>query len=246
MINNKIFVLLFITWLLILMIMPIISFASERSKFSNFPHLPEPMIFDLVLPLGAKKNEYEFNTLFRYDFENDAVLMGPEFEYAYADGYGIEFELPTENAAVEAYKVALQGTFNFLNTSKFIHGWQYIGEYFKHTKEFGNDLLYIFGYQFNENWSTLNMTGFRFTDVRSEGHAEGLVNSNLFYSFSKGLVVGLEVNWEFRPNRSDTALVMPQLHIQVAEHAKIQFGFGIKRVNNKNFSHAASRIIFGF
>lgn len=134
-----------VAWLLLLMMVSGTSFASERTKFSNSPRLPEPMVFDLVLPLGAKKNEYEFNTLFQYDFKNDAVLMNPEFEYAYGHGYGVEVELPTENAVVEAYKFALQGTFNFLNTSKFIHGWQYIGEYLKHTKEYENDLLYIFG-----------------------------------------------------------------------------------------------------
>ena len=48
------------------------------------------------------------------------------------------------NTAVEAYKLALQGTFSFLNTSNFIHGWQYYGEYIKHTKEIENNLFYIF------------------------------------------------------------------------------------------------------
>lgn len=90
------------------------------------------------------------------------------------------------------------------------------------------------------------MTGFRLTDVRSEGHAEGLVNGNLFYTFSKNLILGLGINWESRPNRPDVALAIPQLHIQLAKHAKIQFGFGMKRADNETFPHAASRIIFGF
>ncbi len=220
--------------------------ASKRSKFSNSPRLPEPMVFDLVLPLGAKKNEFEFNTLLQYDAEHKAVLMNPEFEYAYTDGYGIEFELPMENTTVEAYKVALQGTFNFLNTNKFIHGWQYYGEYYRHSKELENNLLYIAGYQFNEKWSTLNMAGIRFTDVQSEGHVEELVNSTLFYSYSSNLIAGLEVNWESRPNLPDIALVMPQLHVQIAKHTKIQIGFGMKRADHETFPHAATRIIFGF
>ncbi len=90
---------------------------------NNTPRLPEPMVFDLVLPLGASKNEFEVNTLFQYDFANDSVELNPEFEYAYADGYGIELELPMKNTAIDAYKLALQGTFNFLNNRKFIHGW---------------------------------------------------------------------------------------------------------------------------
>ncbi|SER82914.1 hypothetical protein SAMN05421690_10931 [Nitrosomonas sp. Nm51] len=228
------------------MVVPNIVDASGRSKFHNSPRLPEPMVFDLVLPLGAKKNEFELNTLFQYDSEHKAALINPEFEYAYTDGYGIEFELPTENLSVDAYKLALQGTFNFLNTNKFIHGWQYYGEYHRHNKELENNLLYIAGYQFNEKWDTLNMVGIRFTDVQSEGHVEELVNSSLFYSYSSNLIMGLEVNWESRPNRPDITLVMPQLHVQVAKHAKIQAGFGMKQVGRETFPHVATRIIFGF
>lgn len=228
---------------LILVIIPSVCYSGS---FKRGPRLPEPMVFDLVLPLGANRNEYEFNMLSQYNFSDKAAEINPEFEYAYADGYGIEVEFPTRNADLEAYKLALQGTFNFLSTKKFIHGWQYIGEYHKHDRAVESDLLYLFGYQFNENWSKLNMTGFRFTDARSRGHAEGLLNSNLFYTISKELILGMEVNWESRPNLPDIALVMPQVHVQVAAHAKIQFGFGMKRADKENFPHAATRIIFGF
>lgn len=235
-----------LTYLLLLLIVPSVVDASGRSKFSNSPRLPEPMVFDLVLPLGAKKNEFEFNTLYQYDADHKASLMNPEFEYAYTDGYGIEFELPTEDFTIDAYKLALQGTFNFLNTNKFIHGWQYYGEYYRDSKELENNLLYIAGYQFNEKWNMLNMAGFRFTDVRSEGHIEELVNGSLFYTYSSDLIMGLEVNWESRPNRPDITLVMPQLHIQIAKHTKIQIGLGMKQANHETFPHAATRVIFGF
>jgi hypothetical protein len=225
----------------LLLLIPSLSNASGKG-----PRLPEPMVFDLVLPLGAKRNEYEFNALTQYNFEEDAVELNPEFEYAYADGYGIEVEFPMENSNLEAYKLALQGTFSFLTNRKFIHGWQYIGEYHKHDKAFENDLLYLFGYEFNEKWSMLNMTGFRTTDARARGRYEGLVNANLFYTFSKNLIVGLEINWEKRPHEPDITLLMPQFHVQLAKHAKIQFGFGMKRSHHENFPHAASRIIFGF
>lgn len=214
-----------LAWFLFLIVLPSISY---RGSFRKAPRLPEPMVFDLVLPLGASRNEYEFNSLGQYNFGEDAAKINPEFEYAYADGYGIEVEFPTRNAELVAYKLALQGTFNFLNTEKFIHGWQYIGEYHKHEKAIENNLLYLFGYQFNENWSMLNMVGFRFTDARSRGNAEGLLNSNLFYTISKDVILGLEVNYEARPDLPDITLVMPQIHLQVAAHAKIQFGFGME------------------
>ncbi len=232
-----------LAWFLFLFLLPSVSYSGS---FKKSPRLPEPMVFDLVLPLGASRNEYEFNSLGQYNFEEHAAKINPEFEYAYADGYGIEFEFPMTNSELDAYKMALQGTFNFLNTEKFIHGWQYIGEYHKHSKAIENDLLYIFGYQFNENWSTLNMAGFRFTDARSRGRAEGLFNGNLFYTVSKDLILGLEVNYEARPGHPDIALIMPQVHLHIAAHAKIQFGFGMMRSHHENFPHAATRIILGF
>ncbi|MDT3777291.1 hypothetical protein PJI16_06940 [Nitrospira sp. MA-1] len=253
-------------WFLLLMTISNIIHASERGTYSDSPRLPEPMVFDLVLPLGAHKNEYEFNALSQYNFKDDAMRFNPEFEYAFADGYGIEFELPMQNGVVKAYKLGLQGTFDFLRNSRFIHGWQYIGEYHRHLAQFEdasgefegdpgefkggggfeNDLLYVFGYQFNRHWSMLNMTGLRLTDIGSHGHLEGLVNGNLIYSFSKKFHMGLEMNWESRPKRPDLLLVMPQLHVRLAKHAKIQFGFGMERTEHQNFSVAAARVIFGF
>jgi len=228
-----------------LIIFPLPGSASETNPFRNSPiNLPEPMIFDLALPLGSTKNDYEFNTLFQYDFEHDDVVMNPEFEYAFAHGYGIELELPMKNTAVEAYKVALQGTFDFFHTEKFIHGWQWYGEYIKHTKEFENNLFYVFGYEFNDKWSTLNMTGLRLTDMSAHGHTEKLINANLFYSFTTNLIAGVEVNWESRPHRPDAAIVMPQLHVKVTKYAKIQFGFGMKKIGDEYFPHAASRLIY--
>ncbi len=231
--------------LLMTVLLPIPSFASGANPFRNAPiDLPEPMIFDLALPLGSNRNDYEFNTLVQYDFEGNAVKMNPEFEYAFAHGYSIELELPMENTSVEAYKFALQGTFDFLHSRKFIHGWQYYGEYIKHSKEFENNLFYVSGYEFNEKWSMLNMLGLRLTDLSAHGHTEKLVNSNLFYSFSSNLIAGVEVNWESRPNRPDTTLVMPQMHVKLTKQAKIQFGFGMKRMGDEHFPHAAMRVIY--
>src|SRR5690606_30372111 len=123
--------------ILFLLMVSTIAPASERETFSDSPRLPEPMVFDLALPLGVKKYDYEFNalTLFQYNFEDDAVEWNPELEYAYADGYSFEVELPMKNTSVDAFKISLQGTFTVLRNNQFIHGWQYIGEYFRHRKE---------------------------------------------------------------------------------------------------------------
>ena len=253
-------------WFLLVMTISNMSYASEGGTFSASPGLLEPMVFDLVLPMRSHKHDYEFNTLFQYNFKDDAFRANPEFEYAFADGYGIEFELPTQDGVVKGYKLGLQGTFHFLQNGSFIHGWQYIGEYHRHRVqfddaggefehdpgefrdggEFENDLLYLFGYRMNTYWSMLNMMGLRLTDLGSHGHLEGLVNSNLTYSFSKTFHMGIEMNWESRPKRPDLLLVMPQLHVRLVNHAKIQFGFGMERTEHQHFPVAAARVIFGF
>ncbi|MBP6367679.1 MAG: hypothetical protein KBA82_08910 [Nitrosomonas sp.] len=115
-----------------------LSHADNSGSSRQDSRLPEPMVFDLVCPLGATRNEHELNTLFQYDQKHQSLSFdaNSEFEYAYRDGYGIEFELPTHRTIVEAYKVSLQDTFDFLNTRHFIHGWQYIGEYHRKGKEY--------------------------------------------------------------------------------------------------------------
>ncbi|PSJ15780.1 hypothetical protein [Nitrosomonas supralitoralis] len=217
-----------------------------KGELRKGPNIPEPMVFDLVLPLGSDRGKYELNTLFQYNEKNKTLETNPEFEYGYAKGHGIEFELPTENSSIQAYKVSLQGTFNLFLTQHFIHGWQYIYQYNKQSKAHENSVLYIFGYQFNEKLSTLNMGGFRITDISSNGAVEGLMNANLFYGFSKKLLLGLEINWEVRTNLSDSILAMPQIHHLLAKHVELQFGMGMLNMNHHYSPHVVTRIVFDF
>ncbi len=105
------------------MFLLVIVFNTNQAMSHHGPRLPEPMVFDLVLPLGAKQHEYGLNALAQYNFADNVVEHNPEIEYVFTDGYAIELELPMENTAVKEFKVALQGTFNFFHSNKFIHGW---------------------------------------------------------------------------------------------------------------------------
>lgn len=102
----------------------------EGSLSSIRPRIPEPLVFDLIRPLGAEKGELEVNSLFRIAPSDQPrrLQWAPEVEYAFAEGYGIEFELPLENAGVASYKGAIQGTLPGPWKRRFIHGWQAIGE----------------------------------------------------------------------------------------------------------------------
>jgi hypothetical protein len=233
---------------------PTIGNSSESDSSSTYPHIPEPMVYDLVRPLGASKGELETNTLLQYDFVHDRVEPSPEVEYAFLDGYAIEFEVDTFipvgsgtfTPVITGYRPSLQGTFSYPKSHHFVHGWQYTGEYYTGEKRYSNTALYLFGYQFNEHWSTLNMAGMRHTEFDSKGYFAGLLNSTLFYSLSSKLVMGLEVNWEYKPTLPDRTLIMPQAHVRLTKHLNLQFGVGMKRAIHRNFLHSAMRLIFLF
>lgn len=74
--------------------------------------IPEPLNFDLVRGLGAKKGELEINTLAQFPFQNfssTGIDWAPEIEYALLDGFAIELEIPMNNGEFEAFKAAMQG-----------------------------------------------------------------------------------------------------------------------------------------
>jgi hypothetical protein len=88
---------------------------------SERPHIPEPMVFDLVRPLGVRQGEFEINALAGHAFTNGETAWAPELEYAVRDGLAIEFERPFENLSIAEYKLAAQGTLGTLAGQRFIH-----------------------------------------------------------------------------------------------------------------------------
>jgi hypothetical protein len=126
------------------------AFGEENIRLRPRIKRHEPMVFDLVRPLGAAKGELEINTLLDYSPRTGLLEWSPEIEYAYAKGYTIELELPVENTTLNQYKVTLQGTFGRLYSGKMIHGWQAIGRRIIDEKVYGADILYLNHYKFSE------------------------------------------------------------------------------------------------
>jgi hypothetical protein len=58
---------------------------------SAMPHVPEPLLFDLVRPLGEH-------------VDSSIVEWAPEIEYAFADGYAVELEFPFVDSDLVEYK----------------------------------------------------------------------------------------------------------------------------------------------
>src|SRR5690606_33047962 len=71
------------------------------------PHIPEPLAFDLVRGLGARKGELEVNVLLEVPV-GGVPHWAPEVEWALADGAALELELPIRGTELEAIKFASQ------------------------------------------------------------------------------------------------------------------------------------------
>lgn len=193
--------------------------------------IPEPLLFDLVRPLGAKKGELEVNTLALKPLKGGAMEWAPEIEYAFADNYAIELELPFENLSLTNYKFAFQGTLSNPLMVDMVQGWQLIGEKNRSTGKYSADGLYINGYRISQAWSTLNMFGIRRTVLGSDGKTIALMNNNLFYDYSQNITYGIEINNEINKEGQWGYSLTPQIHLDLSHHINLQTGLGFSRLN---------------
>lgn len=206
--------------------------------------IPEPMIFDLVRELGARKGELEINVLAEFPLNNASsrhIEWAPEIEYAIWDNFAVEFELPIEDDTLEALKAALQYTFGKSKSGNFIHGTQFMVEKIRSTDKWDLSLLYIPAYRFDATWSVLAMIGIR-QQVGSDSQNKTttfLLNATVFAEISERTTLGLEFNnsdpGNFDEEEELELLAMPQVHLEFSEHWSLQTGigceFGASKVN---------------
>jgi len=200
------------------------------AKADAFPDIPEPMVFDMVRSMGARRGELEANVLALSPLsgQEHAIEWAPEIEYAVADGFALEFELPFEGKRLAELKMGAQATFGRLDQGRIVHGVQFLGIYERESKRASQALLYMLGRRHNERLSTMTMVGVG--DVRlgqSESDAGLLVNHSTFYDLGKDRVAGLEVN--YKSNRDGGVALIPQFHAPLADKVNVQFGAGVDR-----------------
>lgn len=214
----------------------------EGTLASGAPRIPEPMVYDLVRPLGAVKGELEINSLFIRPFgRGHALEWAPEIEYTFARGYGIELEIPLEGVRRESWKAAIQGTFGLTNRGKTIHGWQALSERWSHERRGKVDLLYLTGTRWHNRWSTFTMLGPRLETENSRRGAGLVWNQSVFYHQSKKLNLGLESNWASRAAGGAYWMAVPQLTWRRSRY-NIQLGAGSRIAEKRVKPVAAWRI----
>lgn len=218
--------------------------------------VPEPIMFDLVRGLGAKKGELEINTLIDIPLNNGgsrAVEWAPEIEYAVIDGLAIEIEFPFEDEHLEAFKVALQYTLGQSKSNKFIHGLQFISEIYRFESIAEWSLLYVPAYKFNNTWSLLGLFGVMYESGSDAAERNNtiLLNTTLFASINENFVLGLEINntdptLQRRDDNEMEFLVLPQCQYEWADGFELQIGFGPRFVENDTDFSGVLRVIKTF
>jgi hypothetical protein len=204
--------------------------------------IPEPMVYDLVRPLGAPKGELEINSLFLRPLSRGQSLQwAPEIEYTFAQGHGIEFEVPAEGGSIESFKLAVQGTVFALGREKTIWGWQVLAERWGHEKRWKGDFLLLNGVRWSSRWSTFSMLGPR--RERASAHtASALVwNQSVFHHTARTFSVGVESNLASRGASGGAWLVTPQVTWRRSRY-NFQAGAGMRQSEQRRRPLLAWRI----
>ncbi len=211
----------------------------NRNSLLSFP---EPLVYDLVRGLDSAAGELELNVLsvVSHSPRGAAIDYAPEIEWAFADGHAVELELPFAGGHLEAWKVALQGTLGLSDTGDKAHGWQVIGE-LTPSGDYGLvALTWIGSLRLSTRDSIVSIFGGR----AELGHGDpiflALANLSWFHAVSQQVTVGLEGNLAARAGHAEWRL-MPQVHIQVNHHFRLQWGLGAVGVNGIPYAAGAFR-----
>jgi hypothetical protein len=233
------------------------------------PRIPEPMVFDLVRPLGARRGEAEVNVLglvplrrragrvdnapgslglLRRSPDPRRIEWAPEIEYTIRDGLAVEFEVPMEDGHLEAYKGAGQITFGTAFDHHFIHGAQAIVQYDVEPKLWTATWLYLAGIRLDEIWSVFSMTGARHEIGAVSGgrKVELLSNVSLFADVTDRMVAGVEANIAQVLGGSLSLLIMPQIHYEVGAFWMLQAGAGARVTSGFTLPEIGFRLIREF
>lgn len=197
---------------------------------------PEPMVFDLMRGLDAKKGETEINTLLGTTFTgNDQhMLINPEIEYALADGLAVELEVPIDKKPLSS-KFGVQYTIT-PPSSKFMLGLQGIYEPFLHERREDFSLSSVVNYRFTQRWSLVSMVGLRDATVLGKNdHYAFILNISIFYEVSDKFSVGIENDRNIYYGKEKLkALTIPQVSWKINPRIKIQSGAGLNWYNQRS------------
>lgn len=201
---------------------------AQLGKDHDLPDVPEPMVFDLVRPLGAKKGEWEVNSLFSVPLtgRQKKFFWAPETEYVLGRGYAVEPQILFQNGQFQGFQLTGQKTFGTLFKNNAIHGALLRGEYIRSEQQLSSDAAYLFGARMNKRWSFFGIPGLRRVGYWDGGRFVSLLNASLFYHHRSNLILGVENNVELA-RHNNRVLITPQVHWTFTKNTQLQYGLGL-------------------
>ncbi len=194
----------------------------------NYPHIPEPIVFDLVRGLGARRGELEMNTLGLLSLDSGEFRWAPEIEWAFWDGNAIELELPFVGRRLEALKLAMQTTLPSPMNS-LVHGVQGFVEVGLDAGATDMVLLYLLGQRLHRKWSYLAMVGGNAHVDEGGRVAPGAIfNASVFFDAIEWNTWGIESNSSWSEASVWAIRLFPQTHVQVSRRFRIQLAGGVE------------------
>jgi hypothetical protein len=227
---------------LCLLLVSTLAFAKNYYGYERKTEIPEPMFYDLVRSLHSQKGEIEVNALMFQSPDNQTnnLNISPEIEFVPFDHFGVEFELPTTGGNIHAYKAALQYGFD-RGIPSLVNGVQLMYEQIIESKEKELTLKYLAGKRFKSLHSIFVMLGPRYE--LEHKHWQEIINLSYFYDFNDHIDLGLEINNISEKFEIQRQQILPQIHLAMGNHFKIQFGMGAQEIDDKWYSVSALRLI---
>lgn len=212
------------------------------------PHIPEPLAFDMVRGLGARRGEVEINTLLlpSWSRRGAAIDWAPEIEWAPRDDLALEIELLMAGGHLHGLKGAIQGTLPRRRGPRFIAGWQVIGELLPGERHFTTTALYLAGLRLSRRWSLLGMGGAQADWSRRPTAVQLalLVNPSVFVDLGERVTAGVEHNLRVGLDGRVRAMALPQFHVQLARRWRLQCGLGAELHGRRLTALGGLRLIF--
>ena len=216
----------------------------ESLEWKTAP-IPEPLLFDMALPLGTERGQVEVNSIFRIPTSNGKVISVPEVEGTVADGISLELEIEFEGSAQTGWSTAAQFTIGRTLDQQFIHGIQLVVERDDSEKTTDVVALYVPAYRFSPVWSTLVMVGVR-EPISREGETKFVFNGSVFANTTDRLTLGIELNLRADISRTDKLEFIPQIHWAETDEFGVQVGIGIGKENDSTKSEVMLRATYAF
>jgi hypothetical protein len=243
--------------------------AENELELPLIYYIPEPMVFDLVRPLGAREGELEINVLGLFPLNNrgrtrsvrdtpdglirsssrERIDWAPEIEYAVLDDFALELEFPFEDNNLVAFKFAYQWTFGTLIDDQMIHGTQGILEHNRFTEVNEISLLYLNAFLITPELSIMSMSGVRFESGGKvdNGPLELILNLSLFYEVFDKHSLGFETNFSFSYDFDEISLLlMPQWQWEFSKNYALQSGIGVQISDERVLPLIGTRLVWTY